>query len=103
MRKGEPRLTETNHVVGTPGYFAPEQLLGAEPDFTADLFAVGLVALYLLQGRKPDSQALVGHFLAHGTPSAPEACPSPCGRCSRGSSSPTRRPASGRPRGRARR
>ncbi|MEV4425598.1 serine/threonine-protein kinase [Streptomyces sp. NPDC053792] len=77
MRKGEPRLTETNYVVGTPGYFAPEQLLGAEPDFTADLFAVGLVALYLLQGRKPDSQALVEHFLAYGTPSAPEGIPEP--------------------------
>ncbi|MDV9187259.1 serine/threonine-protein kinase [Streptomyces sp. SR27] len=77
MRKGEPRLTETNYVVGTPGYFAPEQLLGAEPDFTADLFAVGLVALYLLQGRKPDSQALVAHFVEHGTPSAPEGVPEP--------------------------
>ncbi|MFD8207129.1 protein kinase [Streptomyces sp. NPDC059695] len=77
MRKGEPRLTETNYVVGTPGYFAPEQLLGAEPDFTADLFAVGLVALHLLQGRKPDSRALVEHFLAHGTPGAPEGIPEP--------------------------
>ncbi|WP_329382412.1 protein kinase [Streptomyces sp. NBC_01351] len=77
MRKGEPRLTETNYVVGTPGYFAPEQLLGAEPDFPADLFAVGLVGLYLLEGRKPDSQALVEHFLAHGTPGAPESVPAP--------------------------
>ncbi|MEW1612094.1 MULTISPECIES: serine/threonine-protein kinase [unclassified Streptomyces] len=77
MRKGEPRLTETNYVVGTPGYFAPEQMMGAEPDFPADLFAVGLVALYLLQGRKPDSQALVEHFAAHGTPGAPEGIPEP--------------------------
>ncbi|AQT73394.1 serine/threonine-protein kinase [Streptomyces sp. fd1-xmd] len=77
MRKGEPRLTETNYVVGTPGYFAPEQLMGAEPDFAADLFAVGLVALYLLQGSKPDSQALVDHFLAHGTPDAPQGVPGP--------------------------
>ncbi len=77
MRKGEPRLTETDYVVGTPGYFAPEQLLGAEPDFSADLFATGLVALYLLQGRKPDSQGLVEHFLAHGTPGAPEGVPAP--------------------------
>ncbi|WP_374982362.1 serine/threonine-protein kinase [Streptomyces fradiae] len=75
MRKGEPRLTETHYVVGTPGYFAPEQLRGEEPDFPADLFAVGLVALYLLQGRRPDSQALVAHFLAHGTPGAPEGIP----------------------------
>ncbi|PCG83329.1 serine/threonine protein kinase [Streptomyces sp. WZ.A104] len=77
MRKGEPRLTETNYVVGTPGYFAPEQMMGAEPDFPADLFAVGLVALYLLQGQKPDSQALVERFTAHGTPGAPEGIPEP--------------------------
>lgn len=77
MRKGEPRLTETDYVVGTPGYFAPEQLTGAEPDFPADLYAVGLVALYLLKGSKPDSRALVEHFLAHGTPGAPEGVPAP--------------------------
>ncbi|QGV79606.1 serine/threonine-protein kinase [Streptomyces ficellus] len=77
MRKGEPRLTETNYVLGTPGYFAPEQMLGAEPDFPADLFAVGLVALYLLQGQKPDSRALIEHFAAHGTPSAPQGVPEP--------------------------
>ncbi|MFB6712240.1 MULTISPECIES: serine/threonine protein kinase [unclassified Streptomyces] len=77
MRKGEPRLTETNYVVGTPGYFAPEQMMGAEPDFPADLFAVGLVALYLLQGRKPDAQAIVEHFASYGTPGAPEGIPEP--------------------------
>ncbi|MFI8995582.1 protein kinase [Streptomyces sp. NPDC053542] len=77
MRKGEPRLTEADYVVGTPGYFAPEQLLGAEPDFPADLFAVGLLALYLLTGNKPDSQALVDHFTQHGVPGAPEGVPEP--------------------------
>ncbi|MFC8914299.1 protein kinase [Streptomyces sp. NPDC057116] len=77
MRKGEPRLTETNYVVGTPGYFAPEQMMGAEPDFPADLFAAGLVALYLLQGQKPDSQALIEHFATHGTPGAPQGIPEP--------------------------
>ncbi|MFI7103850.1 serine/threonine-protein kinase [Streptomyces sp. NPDC050161] len=77
MRKGEPRLTETNYVVGTPGYFAPEQMWGAEPDFPADLFAVGLVALYLITGVKPDAEALVGRFLEHGVPNAPEGVPEP--------------------------
>ncbi|MFD5429614.1 serine/threonine-protein kinase [Streptomyces sp. NPDC127084] len=77
MRKGEPRLTETSYFVGTPGYLAPEQMLGAEPDFPADLFAVGLVALYLLHGQKPDSRALVEHFAAHGTPGAPQGIPEP--------------------------
>ncbi|MFH8608600.1 serine/threonine-protein kinase [Streptomyces sp. NPDC018029] len=77
MRKGEPRLTETDYVVGTPGYFAPEQMLGAEPDFTADLFAVGLVALYLLEGAKPDAKALIEYFAEHGTPQAPQGVPEP--------------------------
>jgi serine/threonine protein kinase len=77
MRLGEPRLTETNLVVGTPGYLAPEQMMGAEPDFPADLFAAGLVALYLLEGAKPDAKALVQYFAAHGTPSAPKGIPEP--------------------------
>ncbi|MET9253615.1 protein kinase [Streptomyces sp. NPDC003717] len=77
MRLGEPRLTEADLVVGTPGYLAPEQLLGAEPDFPADLFAVGLVALYLLEGARPDARALVEHFAEHGTPPAPRGVPAP--------------------------
>lgn len=77
MRKGEPRLTEANYVVGTPGYFAPEQLLGAEPDFPADLFAVGLVALYLITGTKPDAEAMSRHFTGHGIPNAPKDVPEP--------------------------
>ncbi|MEU2052890.1 serine/threonine-protein kinase [Streptomyces bungoensis] len=77
MRFGEPRLTETNLVVGTPGYLAPEQMLGAEPDFPADLFAVGLVALYLLEGAKPDAKALVQYFMEQGTPGPPKGIPDP--------------------------
>jgi serine/threonine protein kinase len=70
MRKGEPRLTNANYIVGTPGYFAPEQMLGAEPDFPADLYATGLVGLYLLSGKKPDAEAIYTQY-AHGMPRAP--------------------------------
>jgi eukaryotic-like serine/threonine-protein kinase len=77
MRLGEPRLTQTDYMVGTPGYVAPETLLGADPDHRADLFAVGLVALYLLEGSKPDAKALVEHFAEHGTPHAPKGVPEP--------------------------
>ncbi|MFE7317764.1 serine/threonine-protein kinase [Streptomyces sp. NPDC057555] len=77
MRKGEPRLTEANYVVGTPGYFAPEQMLGAEPDFPADLFAAGLVALSLITGARPDAEALVRRFAEQGIPPAPEDVPEP--------------------------
>ncbi|RMI91297.1 serine/threonine protein kinase [Streptomyces sp. ZS0098] len=77
MRLGEPRLTETDLVVGTPGYLAPEQMMGAEPDFPADLFAVGLLALYLLEGAKPDAKALIQYFADQGTPGAPQGIPEP--------------------------
>lgn len=80
MRKGEPRLTEADFVVGTPGYFAPEQMLGAEPDVPADLYAVGLVALYLLGGQRPDSRAIAERFLTEGSHPRPSGCPSRCGR-----------------------
>ncbi|SFD22860.1 serine/threonine-protein kinase [Streptomyces aidingensis] len=77
MRKGEPRLTEVNFVVGTPGYAAPEQMLGAEPDFPADLYATGLVGLYLLTGRQPDAQALFARYAdsAPAVPPAPKGVP----------------------------
>ncbi|HET9382101.1 MAG TPA: serine/threonine-protein kinase [Streptomyces sp.] len=77
VRLGEPRLTQTDLVVGTPGYLAPEQIVGADPGFPADLFAVGLVALYLLEGAKPDAKALVRYFTEHGTPGAPQNVPEP--------------------------
>ncbi|MFH8404630.1 serine/threonine-protein kinase [Streptomyces sp. NPDC018019] len=77
MRKGEPRLTDANYVVGTPGYFAPEQLLGADPDFPGDLFAVGLVAVHLLTGTRPDAQGLIERFAEYGTPDPPEGITEP--------------------------
>ncbi|MFJ3643819.1 protein kinase [Streptomyces sp. NPDC090108] len=77
MRFGEPRLTDTDLVVGTPGYLAPEQMLGADPDYPADLFAVGLLALHLLEGAKPDAKAIVRYFMEHGTPAPPKSVPAP--------------------------
>ncbi|MBP8538885.1 serine/threonine-protein kinase, partial [Streptomyces sp. MK37H] len=76
LTKGEPRLTEANYVMGTPGYFAPEQMMGDDPDFPADLFAVGLVTLYLITGHKPDGEALVKLF-EQGVPNAPTGVPEP--------------------------
>lgn len=50
---GQPRLTRASSFVGTPGYMAPEQAQGAEPDPRQDLFACGAVAAELLRGRSP--------------------------------------------------
>ncbi|WBQ07276.1 protein kinase domain-containing protein [Kribbella sp. CA-293567] len=52
----EPRMTRHSTVLGTPGYLAPEQLAGADPDPRQDLYTVGAVAAELLTGERPDIQ-----------------------------------------------
>ena len=37
------RLTEPEARIGTPAYMAPEQIRGADVDFRADLFALGVL------------------------------------------------------------
>lgn len=76
VRPGDAQLTGTDHVMGTPGYFAPEQMFSGEADFTTDLYAVGLVGLYLLTGVRPDSRAVLARY-EHGMPAAPEGVPEP--------------------------
>ncbi len=45
--------TRVGTVVGTPGYMAPEQLLGMEVTFATDLYAVGIMLFELICGRRP--------------------------------------------------
>lgn len=50
VRAGEPRLTASTAVVGTPGYLSPEQLALADPSPAQDLYAAGVTGLELLTG-----------------------------------------------------
>ncbi len=46
-------LTPSGLLIGTPGYMAPEQILGRPVDERADLFAVGVIIYEALAGRRP--------------------------------------------------
>jgi serine/threonine protein kinase len=45
-----PKLTQLGAMLGTPGFMAPEQILGMEIDGRADLYALGCCAWWLLAG-----------------------------------------------------
>src|SRR5262249_41770569 len=47
-----PRLTQIGAMLGTPGFMAPEQILGTQLDGRADLYSLGCVAWWLLTGRE---------------------------------------------------
>jgi serine/threonine-protein kinase len=49
----EERLTDTGRVLGTPGYMAPEQVLGHRGDERSDIYSVGVMLYALAVGRLP--------------------------------------------------
>ncbi|WP_420895400.1 serine/threonine-protein kinase [Streptomyces cavourensis] len=49
----ESLLTSTGMVIGSPGFMAPEQILGEETGTGADVFALGCVLMYAATGRLP--------------------------------------------------
>jgi predicted Ser/Thr protein kinase len=62
---GEPRLTETGVVVGTPGYMAPEQARGdREIDARSDVFALGCVLYECVTGVPAFAGRNVGAVMA---------------------------------------
>ena len=47
----QARLTNDNAVSGTPGFIAPEVVLGGEQDHRVDIYALGCVGYWLLTGK----------------------------------------------------
>lgn len=62
----EPRLTRGPGALGTHGYVAPECLRdGWDPDPRADLYAVGMTAVEMLTGGRPEARPDVGLALRY--------------------------------------
>jgi hypothetical protein len=64
---GSEPLTGSGHIVGTPQYMSPEQLLGGEITEASDIYAFGIVMYEMLTGKRPfedrDPVAAVAHRL----------------------------------------
>ena len=52
INKTQTCLTETNCIVGTVGYLAPELLFGSEHNRKCDIFQIGVIFYELLTGKK---------------------------------------------------
>jgi len=63
-------ITETNSIMGTPAYMAPEQVEGQEPGTAADLFSLGLVLYEMAVGKLPFPGASLGQMLSSGAQTA---------------------------------
>ena len=59
---GDPALTQTGMVVGTPGFCAPERIRGAPASPASDLWSLGATLYTAVEGRGP--------FDGHGSPMA---------------------------------
>jgi eukaryotic-like serine/threonine-protein kinase len=62
-RDPDAEATRTGVVLGSPAFLAPEQLAGALPTASSDLYALGVMLFELLAGRLPFDAPSMGELL----------------------------------------
>ncbi|MFE6839071.1 protein kinase, partial [Streptomyces sp. NPDC057705] len=76
-RTEDMSITATGHLMGTPGYMAPEVLTGRRADGAADVFAWGAVMLFAATGRDPFRGENIGEIVVRVTEHHPDLTPLP--------------------------
>ncbi len=67
----ESQLTSAQVILGTPGYLAPEEILGASPSFASDVYGLGITLVEMALGELPfsgDSTARIIDRTVHHAP-----------------------------------
>jgi len=62
---GSAAVTPSGEMMGTPGYHAPEQVVGARATSASDLYALGVVAYECLAGAPPFTGSALMMAVAH--------------------------------------
>ncbi len=66
MMESSTRFTQAQQAVGTPEYMAPEQALGTDADYRADLYSLGIIVYQMLVGQTPfQSDTPAATLMAH--------------------------------------
>ncbi len=78
--QGDPGMTQSGMVVGTPGFSPPERVRGADATPASDLWSLGATLYAAVEGRGPfdragGSAAIVASIATEAAPRAPSAGP----------------------------
>jgi hypothetical protein len=66
VTSGDPGMTDTGCVLGTPAYISPEVAVGREADARSDVYGLGTVLYFLLCGRPPfEAETAAALIFAH--------------------------------------